>query len=246
MSTSNPETRTSSPRRGKGLAILGGSAAVVVVLAVGVYVVFLGGNSKPRLTVNSGTTGAAAAALPSGTLAGHWTVAAGSVAGYRVREKLGPLPAPTDAVGRSPAVSGEMTIDGSGTYTATNIKMAVDVTQLQSDQARRDGYIKTHALETTKFPQATFVANGPIDVPAATVTGATATVPVTGQLTIHGAAKAVTIPLQVRRDAAQIDMAGTLQFPFSEFGMIAPNIASFVTVQSDPTLEFRIVLQRAG
>jgi hypothetical protein len=42
---------------------------------------------------------------------------------------------------------------------------------------------------------------------------------------------------------AQIDVAGSLPFPFGQFGMTAPNIAGLMTVQSNPTLEFRVVLQ---
>jgi len=50
----------------------------------------------------------------SGDLAGDWTVASGSLAGYRVREQLANLPAESDAVGRTDQVTGTITLAGSG------------------------------------------------------------------------------------------------------------------------------------
>ena len=48
------------------------------------------------------------------SLAGEWTVGAGSVAGYRVREQLANLPAESDAVGRTEDVSGSITSSEAG------------------------------------------------------------------------------------------------------------------------------------
>ena len=41
-----------------------------------------------------------------------------------------------------------------------------DLSQLSSDQARRDRYIKTNGLETDRFPNATFVLTDPISFEA--------------------------------------------------------------------------------
>jgi hypothetical protein len=51
------------------------------------------------LSLASSTT--ATPITPGTQLAGQWKIATGSVAGYRVREKLGFLPAESDAVGRT-------------------------------------------------------------------------------------------------------------------------------------------------
>ena len=49
------------------------------------------------------TSSASTAAVSAG---GHWSVVTGSEAGYRVREKLGFLPAQSDAVGRTSSITG--------------------------------------------------------------------------------------------------------------------------------------------
>src|SRR5437763_16055130 len=106
------------------------------------------------------------AAIPPGDLPGTWTVADGWVAGYRVREKLAALPAPSDAVGRTGAITGQVTIEHrGGTYRATNATFTVAVSQLRSDKAQRDNKIRSLGLATDKYPQATFAAAGPISLP---------------------------------------------------------------------------------
>ncbi|TML41452.1 MAG: YceI family protein [Actinobacteria bacterium] len=234
-------------RRGR---VLAGVAAAAVVLAGGfaaVYVLFFTPESKPRLTLGTAPSDSASSQAPaSGTLAGRWVVASGSVAGYRVREQLGFLPAPDDAVGRTSAITGGFAVDGAAsgsTFSVRDVSLTADLTKLQSDDGRRDRRLAGIGLQTAQFPTASFAASGPIAIPPSAVSGATETVPATGQLTIHGVTKAVTIPLQVRRDAGQIDIAGSLRFPFSQFGMTAPSVGGFVTVQSDPTLEFRVLFQ---
>ena len=172
-------------------------------------------------------------------------MAAGSVAGYRVREKLAQLPAPSDAVGRTGAITGQVTMtDRGGAYSASNANFTVDVSQLKSDQDKRDNKIHTIGLETDKYPQATFAAAGPISIPEDAVNGKASTVPLEGDLTLHGVTKKVSIPLQVQRDGAQIKLVGSYQFPWSDFGMTAPSLPPFVSVTGNPTLEFSLLMSK--
>src|SRR3954469_7969708 len=135
--------------------------AVAAAFAVAYFTLF-NTDSPAKLTLETkGSTNAVPP--PTGDLAGTWTVADGSVAGYRVREKLAQLPAPSDAVGRTGAVTGQVTVaDRGGAYSAENADFTVDVSQLKSDQAKRDNKIHSIGLETDKYPQATFAASGPI------------------------------------------------------------------------------------
>ena len=172
-------------------------------------------------------------------------VADGSEAGYRVREKLAQLPAPSDAVGRTGAITGQITMtDRGGAYSAGNANFTVDVSQLKSPQAKRDNKIRTIGLETDKYPQATFAAAGPIGIPDDAVKGKAVTVPVEGDLMLHGQTRKVSIPLQVQRDGAQIKIVGSYQFLWSDFGMSAPSLLSFVSVTGNPTLEFSLLMSK--
>jgi polyisoprenoid-binding protein YceI len=175
-------------------------------------------------------------------------VGTGSTVGYRVGEKLGALPAPDDAVGRTSSVTGTVTISGSGSsgrVAASGANFKAEVNTLVSDKARRDKFIRTHGLQTDQFPEATFVATKGITLPASTEKGQPVQVTCVANLTIHGVTKAVSIPLSVQLAGSQVQVVGALTFPFSEFGMIPPSIGSFVSVEPNATLEFSLQLAHA-
>ena len=255
MTNIDLEQRT--PKRSRRpLAIV----AILAVLAVaGVAIVYfsffnedapapLALTDQPTPTTASGpvTTTAATVAATSTQLAGTWRVAEGSTAGYRVREKLAALPAKSDAVGRSPAVTGTVRVDGSGTaLTASEARFEVDLTKLTSDESRRDNRIRTDGLQTNQFPTATFVSTKPVPLPAETASGQAVKASAEGDLTIHGVTKRVTIPLDVRVAAGKGELVGSLQFPMSDFNITPPSIGGFVTVDPDATLEFKLVLEKA-
>src|SRR5919106_5093586 len=142
--------------------VLGIGAVGVVAALLFVYFGVLSNDSPEEFSLEKGSTENTAAAPPAGELAGTWTVSGGE-AGYRVREKLASLPAQSDAVGRTSAITGQVTIsEEGGTYRANNANFTVDVSKLKSTEDRRDNKIRTIGLETDKYPQATFAAAGPI------------------------------------------------------------------------------------
>jgi len=235
--------------------------ALLAALLVGgflVYDQFLAGDDVPPLTLPSASPGASvspgASATPApsggtataGELAGEWSVSEGTVVGYRVREKLASLSAQSDAVGRTPSVTGSARLEGSGdTVTVTAASFEADLTTLTSDEGRRDNRIREIGLESNRFPTATFVLTSPVEVPSVALAGATVEVTLIGDLTIHGVTKSVSIPAQAQLTAdGKINVLGSLTFPFSDFGMTPPSIGGFVSVEDDATLEFVLVLSK--
>jgi len=228
-------------------------AALAVLLLGGfiaVYVAFFSGSSPAKLTLDAqvpttaasgpGTATITTTASPTG-VSGKWSTASGSVAGYRVREKLAALPAQSDAVGRTSAVTGTMTVAASGgTLTARDLNIEVDLTQLKSDETRRDNRIRTDGLESAKFPKSTFVSTSEVSVPADAATGKQFDVEVEGDLTLHGVTKRVKIPVQGQVTADGLQVAGSFEFPMSLFSIDPPNVGGFVTVEPNATLEFKI------
>jgi polyisoprenoid-binding protein YceI len=217
--------------------------------------VFFNDDSPPPLTLSSGTTlqasdestapGTTVTPATPATLAANWIVGEGSVAGYRVREKLARLPAKSDAVGRTNDVTGAVVIEGEGdTLTVTAVDLTVDVTTLLSDSDRRDGQIKQRGLETAKFPTATFELTRPIAIPAEALTGSPVTVEATGDMTIHGVTRTVTIPIDAQLNADQIELVGSYFFPMADFAIDPPSFAGIVEVDPDATLEFQLFLTR--
>jgi polyisoprenoid-binding protein YceI len=227
-------------------------AGALVLGAAGVgilYFVVFAGSSPQKLALSSPTPSASdSSTIPASTPgAGTWTVAAGSVAGYRVREQLASLSAPSDAVGRTSAITGTFTLTQSASsYTVTAANFSVDVTTLTSDQSRRDNRIHSQGLESDRYPTATFKLSTPIALPATAAAGQTITISATGALTIHGVTRTVTIPIDARLSGSQIELVGSITFPFSDFGMTPPSIGGFVSVQPTATVEFRLNLAYSG
>jgi len=226
-------------------SLLGMAGVATVAAGLFVYFGILSHDSPAEFSLEKGSTNNTATAPPAGELAGTWTVAGGSQAGYRVREKLANLPAPSDAVGRTTAVTGQVTIsEQSGAYRATSANFTVDVSQLQSNESKRDNKIRTIGLETNKYSRATFAASGPIDIPGDAVDGRVGTVQAHGDMTIHGVTKNVSIPLQVQRNGNQIRIVGNYDFSWDDFGMTAPSVPPFVSVTGTPKLEFDVTMSK--
>jgi polyisoprenoid-binding protein YceI len=228
-----------------GIVLLGGAGLAFLYFQV------MGGSSASRLTLSSAAATSNAAtpsAATSATVsagAGSWTVASGSVAGYRVREQLAFAAAPSDAVGRTSSIRGTTSISGSpGAYQVSAGSFTVDVSTLASDRSMRDQRIKVMGLESSRYPTATFTLTDPIALPAAAESGQAVDVQATGNLTIHGVTRTVTIPLQARLSGSRIEVAGSITFPFSDFGMTPPSIGGFVSVQPNATMEFDLLFQR--
>lgn len=246
-------------RRRKGPLVL---LVVVILLGVAAGAVAFGGRSllpssvsslfgaaspKPvGLSDNPTVTGGRGGGAVAGNPDGKWAIQRGAATfvGFRVREKFGALPAPSDAVGRTPAVVGGMTIRN-GQVTAALV--TGDLRQLKSDKAKRDNVIRTRGLQTNLFPAASFQLTRPINLVAAQITyGRVANLNAAGTLTMHGITRPVQLPLQGRWDGNTLQVVGRLPVNFAEFRIQPPSVAGFVTVQNQGQIELNLVFQRAA
>ena len=227
------------------------AVAVVAILAVAVggFVVYdqvLRGDSAAALALPAASAapgaGAAPAASFDGNVSGTWNVAADSVAGYRVREQLANLPAESDAVGRTDKVTGSITLTSSGAGASlTGGDLTVDTTSISSDKPQRDNRLRNEGLQTDTFPTATFKLTAPVDIPAAALAGTASDVTLTGDLTLHGVTKSVSIPAKAQLVNGVISVAGSLAFPLSDYSMTAPSLGGFiVSIADNGTLEFLV------
>ena len=228
--------------------------AIVVAIGVGGFILYdqvLRGDSAAALGLPAASNDPAASGVPAasfdGTVAGTWNVGSGSVAGYRVREQLASLSAESDAVGRTDAVTGSITIETSGsTNTLTAASLTVDTTSITSDKPQRDNRLRNEGLQTDTYPTATFTLTKPVEIPAAALSGTASDVTLTGDLTIHGVKKSVDIPAKAQLVDGTIQVAGSISFPLSDYGMTAPNIGGFIISIADTgTLEFLVGFTKA-
>src|SRR5436190_5761528 len=95
--------------RRRRILIFGGAGLVLLPLAGHAVFALQSNNAPPPARLRPAP---AAAAGPAGPIDGVWAVSPTKqdFVGYRVREKLGVLPAPDDAVGRTRAVRGQLRI----------------------------------------------------------------------------------------------------------------------------------------
>ncbi|HYN17042.1 MAG TPA: YceI family protein, partial [Actinomycetes bacterium] len=173
-----------------------------------------------------------------GSLDGSWTVGSGSEAGYRVKEVL--LGQSTEAVGRTSAVTGELTVSGtevsSGSFT-------VDLTQVTSDEARRDSQFQGRIMDTATYPTATFELAEPISLDSLPGDGETVTATASGQLTLHGTTKRVTVELTVVGDGDSFKVSGSIPVAFADYGIANPSFGA-VTTEDNGEIEFLLVFTR--
>lgn len=240
-------------RRTRPLKLLITLAVGLVVLATGgtwAYVHIVEGGPPARLSLNSGgatttttATGAAptattAASTPSDTVDGTWKVASGSQAGYRVKEVL--FGQSMTAVGRTSTVTGSFTIKAT---TVTAASFTVDLRTVSSDQSRRDQQFQGRIMNTSTYPNATFNLTKPIDLGTIPLEGTQVVVRATGDLSLHGTTKSVTIDLQVERSGASVRVAGNVPVVFADYGIANPSFGPAQT-EDHGQIEFLLVLAK--
>jgi polyisoprenoid-binding protein YceI len=225
--------------------LLGAGALVVAAIgALVVYNVFIKeeparldftDTTATTAPANGATTGGASTTTTTATGAttapagvdGTWKVATGTEFGYRVKEDFAGGLADQTAIGRTSAVTGTLTVAGTK---ATAVDLTADLTQLKSDQSRRDTQVQTRILTTAQFPKATFVLTSPIEFSKVPEIGAELPAKATGDLTIHGTKKSVSFDLTAKRTTAtEVQVIGAIAMTWSDYS---------------GEMEFRLVLGR--
>ncbi len=180
----------------------------------------------------------AGAGSPDGT----WTLGAKpGYVGYRVEELFAGETLRKDAVGRTTDVTGTL-VFANGQLQSVEITANADA--LKSDRAPRDSFLRSNALETDKYPTGTFQAEQP-GLPAPPATGKAFKVPLTGDLTIHGVTRRVTLQLTARRRGDRIDVVTTAPIRFVDYGIQTPSTA-IVKTEDHGDLEADLTFRRAS
>jgi len=241
----NPEP-VAAPARSKVPLIVG---IVVAVLAVGVgaFLYLTRDTSEPELKLSETKTTSATpgTTVTANDLDGSWKVVAGTspdetVAGYRVNEVFLAGSRKATANGRTNDVTGTLTVaDGK----VTEGEFTVDMTTLTSDQSQRDNQLRTRGLQTDQFPKATFKITEPITLPKIT-DGKTFEVSATGDLTLHGVTKPVTIELQARSSGDTFTVQGSAPVVMADFDIEPPSNAGMLEVEDHGSFEFIVNFQK--
>lgn len=176
-----------------------------------------------------------------GSLDGMWTVAPGSEAGYRVVEDLRGIQ-DFEAVGRTSDVTGSVEIEGTA---VTGGSFEVDVASIESDDGRRDTEFRGFAvMNAPEFPTATLTLTEPIDFGTVPAPGTPVSATATGELTLRGETNPVTFPVDAQLLDGQIEIVGSIDVLFSDYGIANPSNA-FVSVRDEGKVEVRLLLSKS-
>jgi len=185
--------------------------------------------------------------LVASLLASAWAttfdIVSPSEARYRVREQLLGVSFPSDAVGVTSGVAGSIAFDDAG-IVLPGSRVTIDLAALRSDQARRDGFLRTSTLQTASYPTAVLVPT--------VVTGhafplpTTGTVPVTirGDLTIRDVTVAVVWTGTATFDGDTVRLQAETALTFADLRLTKPRVASVLSVDDIIRLEVDAVFRR--
>ena len=170
------------------------------------------------------------------------TAPTGNEARYLVKEQLAGVSFPNDAIGRTSALTGMVTLDKAGKIIPDQSTFTVDLTTLKSDADMRDRYIGRSTLDTAKFPKVELVVKEVRGLTFPLPSSGTATFELLGDLTVRDVTKPTT--WQVKATMKDGGLAGTAstRFTFADFNMTKPRVARVLSVEDDIRLEYDFAL----
>jgi len=187
----------------------------------------------------------AATAVPTGPI--RLVIAKdGNEARYRVREQLVNIDFPSDAVGRTTALTGSVLISPDGSIQKDSSKFSVDLATIVSDRSMRDRYIRRNSLQTDQYPNAVLVPTGIKGLPNPLPTRGTVTFQLLGDFTVRGVTKPTT--WDVTADITPRDVAGTAvtSFTFGDFQIPMPRVPVLLGVRDTIRVEYDFHLVRGS
>lgn len=231
----------------RALIFGGGAALLLAVLAVAGWWFFVREDAKLATEppeIPSDLAEATSAPRADSDVLTFSIVPEESEAAYFVGEELASLPLPSTARGATTAIEGEfhLTTDGSALAPGTESSFVVDLTTLQSDESRRDNRVQD-ALQTSLHPTATFTVSDVTGFDASLADGEQQDLVLTGTLDLHGVQREVSWEVEARREGNVVSALATVSFAFSDFDITPPNIAGFVSVSDEATLQVQVIAQ---
>jgi polyisoprenoid-binding protein YceI len=173
-------------------------------------------------------------------------VADGTQARYRVREQLAALSLPSDAIGRTSAVTGSIVINSDGTLVPDLSKFVVDVTGLVSDKNQRDQFVRRNLLQTSQYPTVEFDPTAVSGLASPLPSAGPVSFQITGNLTAHGTTKPATWTVTGQiLNTKEMTGTATTSFTFEDYGIQQPRVPVVLSVVDKITLELDFHLVKA-
>lgn len=229
------------PRRGGRIVWILCTILVLIVAGIVGYRRFVLPDAEPPLVLGQRenqrteqpmTSASATIEIDDVLRSSSWTTTGDSIVGYRVDEVVAGVLDET-VTGRTNAVEGIVIIEDSQLVEAT---FDVDMTTLDSGSTARDAALERSQLVTDEYPTATFALTGPVDLEA----GNTASVTVSGDLTLRGRTASTEAQIDARIIGNELQVLGTIPVDFDTYGIdLDPLGVSIDNTQA----EFSLVLR---
>jgi len=224
---------------------------LVVVLGAAFFWFVVRDDAPEELGVDSGSDSTEPTGTAPETFDGTWAVQADgdTQAGFRIEEEFAGAVSHT-AVGRSPEVTGDITIAGTE---VTEGAFTVDLTALEftdeppvGSAGNRAGAMENQGLETSEFPEATFTLTAPIDIGELPGDGETVVAEATGDLTLHGVTKEITFSVDAKVSGDTIRVASTDPVPvvLADYEIEEPTAPIVASVSEEGSFEFLLVFEQ--
>ena len=165
------------------------------------------------------------------------TLVDGSLARYKVKEQLASLDLPNDAVGETDQVSGVLVFGQDGAVDPDRSRFTIHMDTLESDEGRRDNYLRRNAIETAAYPYAHFVPQEAIGLPWPLPATGDLDFQLAGDMTIRETTAQVTWDLTATLAGDDATGQATTRFTFGHFGMSVPQLFFILSVDDDIRLE---------
>ena len=218
-------------------ALVGGPWVYINLIREPAAESFLDEASTSTIAMSDTTVNSSAPTISLDDPSGTWQVTNTSQVGYRVDEVL--FGQNVTAVGRTNAVTGSLVIDDD---VVTSGQFVVDMTTVKSDDPKRDAQFESRIMDVINYPTATFVLTSPITL-AANATASSTTNTASGELTLRGTTKPISISVIGEVRDGRIVVTGETTVTFGEWGIPNPSIPG-ISTEDFGILEFQLVLER--
>jgi polyisoprenoid-binding protein YceI len=201
--------------------------------------------SSAPATTSAASKQATAAPVPaSGSGVVYHIDATQSEAHYEVSETFFQGNRLNLAIGRTKGIAGDVLVDFANPANSQIGTIVIDVSQLTSDEGRRDNFIRNNFLQSAQYPQATFKPTKIEGLPASVKPGDQLTLKVTGDLTVKQTTKPVTFDVTLKADQDKLTGTATTEVLLSDFG-VGPIQIAMLQTEDKAKLVFDFVAARA-
>ena len=164
-------------------------------------------------------------------------VGEGSEATFTVTEQLASLSLPNDAVVRTNALSGHVSLDGQESV------IEIDLLQLSSDSSYRDRYIRERLF--ANHPTGTFKVQGLDELPDGFTDGDMVSAQVDGELTVRGITTPLTFDVEARDDGDVVFIIGRTSFTWDQLQIPKPTANAVVSLEDEVGVEVLLAARSA-